>query len=498
MSKLSLVLGGPGCGKTTRLLQLVTEELASGTPPERIAFVAFTRAAATEARERAKAIGMPEDRLTWFRTIHSLAYQCLGLTRDEVMDRGDWKEFARIVGEPINERNRATLERYAGNASRGDKMLRVVDYAATTMMSLPDSFQLLGEGFTWHEVKRFDDALRSFKGSVAKLDFSDMILTYIAEGEPIDVKVAIIDEAQDLTMSQWKLVERAFSRAERVYVGGDDDQSIYYWAGADTKRFLSLDAAREVLPVSHRLPPNIHAYSQQIARRISARYEKNFKARDGDDGVIEWHQAPGDIWINRHESWLLLARNGYLLADWEAHVRSQGLPYTTREGDAIKPEEREAILNWTWMAGHRESVAPAKTIRAFCALAERPRPSLKEFQTYHVRDFLDNMQPWHRVFSAIPRDRCEYYLACMMRGTFIAESRIRIETIHGVKGAEADNVALRTDISWRTAEAMAVEADPEHRVFYVGVTRARKALHLVAPQGNSWYDLPSTSGVAHD
>ena len=47
------VFGPPGTGKTTTLLNRVDEELAKGTPPEKVAFLAFTRKAAYEARDRA-------------------------------------------------------------------------------------------------------------------------------------------------------------------------------------------------------------------------------------------------------------------------------------------------------------------------------------------------------------------------------------------------------------------------------------------------------------
>ena len=50
---MRLILGGPGTGKTTRLLDIVAEEIEKGTSPERIAFVSFTRKATEEAQDRA-------------------------------------------------------------------------------------------------------------------------------------------------------------------------------------------------------------------------------------------------------------------------------------------------------------------------------------------------------------------------------------------------------------------------------------------------------------
>lgn len=67
------------------------------------------------------------------------------------------------------------------------------------------------------------------------------------------------------------------------------------------------------------------------------------------------------------------------------------------------------------------------------------------------------------------------------------DTPIRLSTIHGAKGAEADNVVLFTDVSPATYEQ--IDSDAEHRVWYVGITRARKKLYIVEPQSSCFYDL---------
>ena len=83
-----------------------------------------------------------------------------------------------------------------------------------------------------------------------------------------------------------------------------------------------------------------------------------------------------------------------------------------------------------------------------------------------------------------------YISAALRRGERLdQEARVKVSTIHGAKGGEADNVALFTDLSAASDRSRLTldeeglkQQDDLHRLFYVGVTRTKQNLFLVEPE----------------
>lgn len=482
----TLIIGGPGAGKTSRLLRVMEQALDAGTPPERIALVTYTKAAANDAKTRAcKQFGLTEKDFPYVRTLHSFAFRQLGLRKSDVLGEEQLEDLSEVTGELLQ--NASPSFEGPANKRNADELLTVDHYARTTMVGLHTAWEEHGGEIDWFRLKRFCDSYSHYKRDQGLVDFTDMLSTYVEAGlPPAPVDIAIIDEGQDFTRLQWQTAECAFSGARDLWVAGDDDQQIHRWAGADEAYFQALPYAREVLPLSHRLPRTIFNFASTIIKRVEHRYEKEWGPADRE-GRVEW--------VNRVEetdlstgTWLLMTRTRGQLATMTAVARDQGVTYTVKGVPSVRPEHVEAIQAYEALrAGKRVTAG-----EALIALAASGRKfPVEETQTYTAKElFFDCSLIWHDALIKIPLEDREYYLACLRRGESLTKPpRVRIETIHGAKGLEAENCLLMTDMTYRTRKAYELDPDSESRVFYVGLTRASENLFLLSPQTQYGFPL---------
>lgn len=495
---MKLILGGPGCGKTTRLLGIMEEELACGVRPERLAFVSFTKKAVGEAAARAQGkFNLSARELPYFRTIHSLAYRLLGVTQGEIMQHKHWAELGGALGYTFSRNANMDDGLAPTGRERGDLLRFIEQLSRARCVTLEQQIRDSREEVTPQELARYMNTLATYKHDTGIMDFTDLLERYINEGQPAPVDVAIIDEAQDLSRLQWKFIKRAFADVPRIYVAGDDDQAIFTWSGADVDTFLGLKGEREVLGVTHRLPRHLYGYSQMIVSRLSQRFEKRAtpRAEAGElHRLADWQQAP----IQDGGTWMLLARNSFLLGPVKEWLHGAGLPYATAFGSSVLPTHLRAILAWELL--RKGEAQPASAVREVydhmpVTHGHKTLPgveadrllTLAELRVAHgcLTD-----APWHDALTKIPLRDLTYYRAIKRRGESLARPpRIFAGTIHSVKGGEADNVALLPDMTQRTWEGYERERDAEHRTAYVGVTRAKESLYLIAPSTPRYYSL---------
>ena len=469
--KTKLILGGPGAGKTTRLLEILDGEFINGLDPSQVAFVSFTKKAVETAKERAaEKFKIYKKDLIYFRTIHSIGFRELGLSRNDVFNVDSLNKLSKLLNIKLS--NVFTINS-PFQSTEGDKALFIENYARCTRRSLESVWEQLGEYTPWFQLKRFVNTLNDYKKAYGLFDFTDMLIEYLKTDEPLPVKVAIIDEAQDLNPLQWEVINMAFRNTEKVYLAGDDDQAIYKWSGADVPYFLGLKFdEKEVLPKSWRLGPEVFEYTQGIVKRIESRYDKDWIS-DTHESAVHFTRKPESLDDKLKEgSWYMLARNKHFLKDYVEIARKMGLPYTFLGKSPFNKKEIRAIIDYEKIKkGEPINADQMENVLDKMAMQKEDFNKLKEYPI------------WHDTMHGISSNNRMYYLSCLRNGYKLTDPpAININTIHSVKGGEADNVLIMSDISQRSYQNYQYDSDDEFRVMYVGMTRAINNLHIILPK----------------
>lgn len=492
MSHISKIFGPPGSGKTTYLLNIVEKELLDGISPALIGYFSFTRKASHEARDRAvekfpqlkEATDFP-----WFRTLHSLAFRCLNINSNEVMKVENYKEFGQEAGIDLNvEHGEEDFMVKADNP-----ILSEINIARIKGQDLRTYYNQSNIDIEWHHFEYVERAYRHYKESRGLIDFTDMLERLVYEPNKLpSLEAVIIDEAQDLSRLQWNLVEILASKAKRVYIAGDDDQAVFTWAGADVDAFLNFEGTVTVLEQSWRVPSKVHEVAEEIVHRIKNRQAKEWKPRNFE-GAVQTYQRFEDVDLADGE-WLVLAPTNYLLNEVHAHLRSQGIIYERHGQRSIPENVLDAVIYWeTLRRGLLVNAVYIQNIYKYLDADAvrrgfRKLPGIDPEAEYNIHDLkekfgLQTDVIWHEALTKIAEDKRDYIIAALRRGKKLRGAvPVKLSTIHGAKGGEADHVMLLTDLSSKFSKEYSTNADAVHRLFYVGVTRAKKSLHIIMPK----------------
>ena len=506
-NKVNVVVGPPGTGKTTTLIGMppgkegpvgiIEQALADGVRPNKIGFISFTRKAAEEGRQRAaEKFNMQPDDLLHFRTLHSMAMKYTGIRRDQIVGWTHYRELGRMLGIDLKGRTEVAEDDVYGMAE-ADRMLFLEGLARNTKRPLKevwnDAFE---DSIDWWELERFAKSLSLFKKDRMLFDFTDMLekfCLFSAKTMP-QFDLLIVDEAQDLNPLQWDMVELLSTNSKVVYVAGDDDQAIYKWSGADVDKFISLPGSVRVLDVSYRIPSAVHLLAESISNRISKRRPKHWAPRT-EVGSVNWFSSIEEVDLSKG-TWLLLARNGYLLNELEDWCLSQGFSFNSVNRDPLKSDALTAIRVWENLRrGQEESAEHILDMLKYMNVRMIPAALIKKLKAdeaermYAIPELktlgLGTTSIWHESLTRISPKERDFFLAARRRGEpLLKEPRIKISTIHASKGGQADHVLLLTDLSFRCYSNMEQNMDDEVRVWYVAATRCKESLNLVMPKTN--------------
>lgn len=494
------IFGPPGTGKTTRLLGMVDQSLSQGTPPSSIAFLAFTKKAATEAKDRAMVrFGLKENDLPYFRTIHSLAYQMVGMKPEQMIRKEHFQELATYIGFDLSTATDALEEDDMGARGHQHPILSLINLTRLKKIDLRDGYNESNLEYNWATTDYVAKAYSKYKQIHNIYDFTDLLDLFIQDGHQYCPKFALcfLDEAQDLSPLQWDIAHILDEKSERMYAAGDDDQAIYRWNGADVEHFITLDGPSEVLERSYRVPRTIHQYAESLSNRIRHRYPKVYMAQDRM-GSVQHVQNISQIDMSEG-TWLVLAQTRYMLEEPTAALKSMGFLFCYNNGRRSVSEKMSLAINgWTQLTkGNRITADACRAIYSYMSSGDRITKGYKKIdlddeRTYTYQDLADNcglLAPkemvWHEAMDKLPKIDRAYITAALRRGEkFNSTPRIMLSTIHGSKGGEADNVVVYTDLSWAAIQNLSSSRDVDDllRVLYVAVTRAKKNLYLVEPE----------------
>ena len=355
-----LVLAGAGTGKTRVVTHRIAELIRTGTPPERILAVTFTRKASGEMQERASKLlpkrrGKKKQPRPLISTFHSLCVKILRRhiaelgypAKFHICDRGDQEAEARGALREIRCPNES-LKPGDLLAIIGQWKTRSVEPAGAATIAETDKEHLAAAAY-----RRYQSNLKA-KGIV---DFDDLLLLTqkifqkfptLRRAEAGLFDHVLIDEYQDTNQSQYQIVKGLAMGHRNLCVVGDDDQSIYGWRGAEVEHILSFskdwpDAKVVRLEENYRSTAAILGYANTLIAFNSVRHEKVLRpARAGGqrprvlqfkDEVTEAEKIVADIAHVlsqpgvRARDFAILCRTNEQPRSFETELRRANLPY---------------------------------------------------------------------------------------------------------------------------------------------------------------------------
>lgn len=515
------VLAGAGTGKT----RVITHRIAHGVDtgaysPGRVMAVTFTAKAAGEMRGRLRALGVEG---VAARTFHATALaqlnffwpQLAGDTAPSIVDKK-----VRVLGQAADglglHLDAATLRDVASRIEWRKVAMRTIDQDA---VAHPQGLGTLDAG----KVADLMRAYEKIKDERRQLDFEDVLLACagMLESEP-RVAAAVheqyrhltVDEFQDVSPVQHRLLELWLGERRDICVVGDASQTIYSFAGADPRYLLEFgqryeDAQIVRLERNYRSDPAILGVANALMRGRPGALALSSPRLPGpaptvtsydDDaaeagGVAAAIAAQIEAGISPHAIAVLYRANAQS-APLLAALAARGIPSSVLGGRRFfdLPEVRQAV-----MALRAATVAPIETsflatvrdILRGLGLSDDPPPAGGA-----LRDAWEARAAVLRLAEEAPAGTTlrAFTDELMARGRAQHEPALRtvtLATLHAAKGLEWDHVHLigmsegLLPISYATGfDAI----DEERRLAYVGVTRAARSLSL------SWARSGGTAG----
>jgi superfamily I DNA/RNA helicase len=508
-----LCVAPAGSGKTSTLVARIAWLVDEGAAPETITAVTFNRRAAEELRERVAAalepLGAGLAKAVRIRTFHALGLEILreaGQATEPLLDRD---EVLRAVRPDESAAERRRLDTIISRFKLD------LDVDPAEIEQSPDA------GPIARTYAAFEAEIRRRGG----LDFDDLVARALRLLENDAAMLArwrdrcghlLVDEAQDLDRAQLRLGLLLAAPANRIFLVGDDDQSIYGWRLADVRRLLSL--ANESLPgllrvdleTNYRCPTQVLERAVRLIEHNQERFRKAIRARPGAIGrLVLAPSAADDVdravavlrsWPADDGTQAVLARTNRELQPVAVAALRLAIPF--HAPDLRLPVESplvDELLDGRAATTHarRPAILALATLHGGDRAPEGSRrpddpDADSDEQELDRRATVAALIGWAASCAtlddlALRIETTRRQLAELRRD----DARLILATAHGTKGLEFDHVAVvgldegRFPSARSVAEAIEPERalEEERRLAYVAWTRARRSLTLVYDPG---------------
>jgi DNA helicase-2/ATP-dependent DNA helicase PcrA len=510
------VIAGAGTGKTRAITHRIAYASAIGAmDPTKILAITFTARAAGEMRTRLRSLGVPT---VAARTIHAAALKQLlffwpsvfgGRTPDLLTSK------TGFLGEAIN---RAGLQGTININSRDTlrDIANEIEWAKVSQIGPTDYLTELDNRATKprvnaEQVAQVYTAYESIKRQELAMDFEDvLLLTTAMLEEEREVRERVqdqyryftVDEYQDISPLQQRLINAWLGNRQEICVVGDPAQTIYSFAGA-TSSFLTTFTSRfpdaEVIRLTsgYRSTPEITFAANSLLRSATMGQELNAQNDHGDKpAVLAYSDESSEIAgiVSDMTSLLkagvppqeiaVLARTNAQLNSLERAMNGAKLPYQVRSTERFfdRPDVKE------FLKGVRTaSVIPTEGINWLDELRTLAQPFLTGQSIDGIAGLLHLARELDEDTNFTPKTLRSYLREVedrVQQNNPPTMPVITLATLHAAKGLEWERVFLMganvgllpLETNGFTLDARMIEE--ERRLFYVGMTRAKRELRI--------------------
>lgn len=298
-----MIVAGAGSGKTRVITYRIARLIQQGTPPYRILAVTFTNKAAKEMRERVEHLVGEVAKDLWMGTFHSLCARLLRIDGSAIgIDRNfvvyDDSEQMSIVKDIIKKRG------YDDKAIQPRGVLSEISRAKEQLLT-PEQYTDRATSFFERTVAGIYKDYQKRLNQANALDFDDLLFKAVRlldQSEAVREKYqekflhVLVDEYQDVNLSQYRLADLLSGKHRNLTVVGDDDQSIYGWRGADVSLMMRFgadhpDATLITLDQNYRSTQTILQGAHAVVRHNRSRNDKKLWTENTSGNPIQIGEA---------------------------------------------------------------------------------------------------------------------------------------------------------------------------------------------------------------